>query len=260
MPSVSLRPGSRAASARRSVNARTDFDIANAVSAISVAADPKACLRIFSRAIARFGIENFACGEVDLGALARTVFYVICWPDRWLKFYIDSGLMQRDPLLDALKRHHKPFTWSEVQRDRKWPSAGTKALQVLAEHGWTSGLVVPIPRGDQRFGLVTLMYRGHPLNANDKSLLATLSYCFHERLRNLVPMHGFALPPAGLTRREIEVLQLIARGATDRDVACKLAISPWTAHEHVEKAKRKLQVSTRVEAVAIAISLEIVAP
>jgi DNA-binding CsgD family transcriptional regulator len=63
-----------------------------------------------------------------------------------------------------------------------------------------------------------------------------------------------------LTRREIEALRLIARGATDRDVARKLGISPSTAHEHFEKAKRKLKVSTRAEAIAIAVSLAIVAP
>jgi DNA-binding CsgD family transcriptional regulator len=85
-----------------------------------------------------------------------------------------------------------------------------------------------------------------------------LSYCFHERLRNLVPKYGFAAPPVGLTKREIDALQLIARGATDRDVARKLGISPSTAHEHFEKAKRKLKVSTRAEAIAIAVSLAII--
>ncbi len=35
--------------------------------------------------------------------------------------------------------------------------------------------------------------------------------------------------PAGLTRREIEVLRLIARGATNKDVAARLVISPKTA-------------------------------
>ena len=90
-------------------------------------------------------------------------------------------------------------------------------------------------------------------------MLAMLSYCFHERLRNLVPRFGFALPPAGLTKREIETLRLIALGATDREVGRKLGISPSTAHEHFENAKAKLKVSTRAEAIALAVSLAIVA-
>lgn len=241
---------------------RTDFHIANAVSAISAAPDPKTCSRIFRKAIAAFSIDAFACGEVDLTALERTVFYAIAWPDSFRNFYFTTGLHRRDPLLGALKGRHEPLTWSELQRDRKkWSTIGTKGLQILAEHGWSDGLAVPIPRGDHRFGLVSLLAgkRG-PFEADEKSALAMLSYCFHERLRNLVPKYGFAIPPVGLTKREIDVLRLIARGATDRDVARKLGISPSTAHEHFEKAKRKLKVSTRAEAIAIAVSLAIVAP
>jgi HD-GYP domain-containing protein (c-di-GMP phosphodiesterase class II) len=54
--------------------------------------------------------------------------------------------------------------------------------------------------------------------------------------------------PAGLTRREIEVLRLIARGASNKDVAARLVISPKTAGTHIEHIYAKLGVSTRAEA------------
>jgi len=244
---------------RKAVSRRTDIDIADAVSAISAAPDPKACSRIFRKAIAAFNIDAFASGEIDLTALERTVFYAIGWPDTWHKFYVGTGVILRDPVIAALKQRHGPFTWSELRRDGQYPAAGTKVLQVIAEHGWTEGLAVPIPRGDQRFGLVSLLCQRGPFDTSEKSALAMLSYCFHERLRNLVPKYGFPIPPVGLTKREIDALRLIARGATDRDVARKLGISPSTAHEHFEKAKRKLKVSTRAEAIAIAVSLAIIA-
>jgi DNA-binding CsgD family transcriptional regulator len=244
------------------VSHRTDFDIANAVSAISAAPDPKACLRIFRKALAAFKINAFASGEVDLAVPERTVFYAIVWPDTFRNFYFGSGFNLRDPLLQALEGRHEPLAWSELQLDRKkWSVIGTRGLQVLAEHGWSDGLAVPIPRSDRCFGLVSLMAgKRRAFDADEKSVLAMLSYCLHERLRNLAPKHGFAIPPIGLTRREIDTLQLIARGATDREVARKLGISPSTAHEHIETAKRKLKVSTRAEAIAIAVSLAIVAP
>jgi LuxR family quorum sensing-dependent transcriptional regulator len=242
------------------VTSSTDLDIANAVSAILIAPDPKACTRIFRRTIATFEIDTFACGEVDLANLQRTVFYAIGWPDTWRRFYVGSGLVKRDPLLDALKQRHAPFTWSELRVDRKLSKIGSEALRLCAEHGWTEGLAVPIPRGDQRFGLVSLACRRRDFSAQEKSLLAMLSYCFQERLRNLAPKHGFAIPPVGLTKREIDTLQLIARGATDRKISQKLGISPSTAHEHFEKAKKKLKVGTRAQAIAIAVALAIVAP
>jgi HD-GYP domain-containing protein (c-di-GMP phosphodiesterase class II) len=54
--------------------------------------------------------------------------------------------------------------------------------------------------------------------------------------------------PAGLTRREIEVLRLIARGASNKDVAARLVISPKTAGTHIEHIYAKLGVSSRAEA------------
>src|SRR5262245_41607075 len=236
-----------------------DFDIADAISAISAAPDPKTCSRLFVKAIAAFKINMFTCGEVDLVAPERTVFFAISCPEVFRKLYLDNGLMRRDPVLAALRHRQAPFTWSDL-RERKLCIAGSKALQVAAELGWTEGLAVPIPRGDQRFGLITLAGPRHAIEADEKSRLAMLSYCFHQRMRNLVPKHGFAFAPMGLTRREIDTLRLIARGATDRGVARKLGISPSTAHEHLENAKRKLNVSTRAEAIAIAVSLAIVVP
>jgi LuxR family quorum sensing-dependent transcriptional regulator len=233
---------------------------ADTVSALTAAPDPKGCARIFRKTLATFEVDTFACGEVDLDALERTVFYAIGWPDSWRKFYLGTAMVRRDPIVDAMKTRHAPFTWSDLRRDRKLSEAGSECLQLCYQHGWIEGLVVPIPRGDLRFGLVSMVCRRGEFSAEEKGLLTMLSLCFHERLRNLAPKHGFALPPVGLTKREIDCLRLIARGAPDREVGRTLGISQATAHEHFEKAKKKLKVSTRAEAIAIAVSLAIVAP
>ncbi|WP_028067629.1 HD domain-containing phosphohydrolase [Solirubrobacter soli] len=54
--------------------------------------------------------------------------------------------------------------------------------------------------------------------------------------------------PGGLTARELEVLLLVARGASSRDVARRLTIADKTARNHVERIYSKLGVSTRAEA------------
>ena len=53
---------------------------------------------------------------------------------------------------------------------------------------------------------------------------------------------------AGLTRREVEVLALIARGSTNRQVARRLQIAEKTVGNHVEHIYVKLGSSTRAEA------------
>jgi HD-GYP domain-containing protein (c-di-GMP phosphodiesterase class II)/DNA-binding CsgD family transcriptional regulator len=54
--------------------------------------------------------------------------------------------------------------------------------------------------------------------------------------------------PAGLTRREVEVLRLAARGLTTREVANRLTISPKTADHHIQHIYGKIGVSTRAAA------------
>jgi len=56
----------------------------------------------------------------------------------------------------------------------------------------------------------------------------------------------------GLTPREAEVLTLIARGYTNREIAAALVISVKTASVHVSHILRKLDAPNRLEAATIA--------
>jgi DNA-binding CsgD family transcriptional regulator len=56
----------------------------------------------------------------------------------------------------------------------------------------------------------------------------------------------------GLTAREAEVLELVARGYTNREIGEALYVSVKTASVHVSHILRKLGVSSRVEAAAVA--------
>jgi DNA-binding CsgD family transcriptional regulator/tetratricopeptide (TPR) repeat protein len=58
--------------------------------------------------------------------------------------------------------------------------------------------------------------------------------------------------PLGLTPREAEVLTLVARGLTNREIAAALVISVKTAGVHVSHILRKVNAPNRVEAAAIA--------
>jgi predicted ATPase/DNA-binding CsgD family transcriptional regulator len=59
--------------------------------------------------------------------------------------------------------------------------------------------------------------------------------------------------PDGLTAREVEVLRLVARGATDVQVAEQLVISPRTVNTHLTSIYSKIQVSSRSAATRYAI-------
>ena len=73
-----------------------------------------------------------------------------------------------------------------------------------------------------------------------------------------------AAPPATsrattpLSKREREILQKVADGATTRQVARDLGISPHTVKTHLERIFEKLGANDRAQAVAIAIRTGIV--
>jgi DNA-binding NarL/FixJ family response regulator len=55
---------------------------------------------------------------------------------------------------------------------------------------------------------------------------------------------------AALSRRELEVLQLVARGATVEDIATELGLSHHTVRNHIRNITGKLGVHSKLEAVA----------
>ena len=64
--------------------------------------------------------------------------------------------------------------------------------------------------------------------------------------------------PANLTARELEVLELVAQGLRNADIAERLFLSEKTVAHHVSAILRKLDVRTRGEAGAEAARLGIV--
>jgi DNA-binding CsgD family transcriptional regulator len=59
--------------------------------------------------------------------------------------------------------------------------------------------------------------------------------------------------PAGLTAREVDVLRLLARGLSNKEIADQLGISRKTASNHVEHVYAKIGVSNRARASLFAV-------
>jgi DNA-binding NarL/FixJ family response regulator len=77
-----------------------------------------------------------------------------------------------------------------------------------------------------------------------RSLAGKLLSEFARQARSEPPVRN----PDDLTEREKDVLQLVARGATNREVARRLVISENTVNFHVKNILSKLHAHTRAEA------------
>ena len=73
------------------------------------------------------------------------------------------------------------------------------------------------------------------------------------------PVTSMAVP-AGLTRREVEVLGLLVRGMSNREIAESLVLAPKTVGRHIESIYSKIGVSSRVGATLFAVEHGLVAP
>ncbi|MFZ4519984.1 MAG: LuxR C-terminal-related transcriptional regulator [Microthrixaceae bacterium] len=104
--------------------------------------------------------------------------------------------------------------------------------------------------------LAAAVERGQRLDLRD-----TAEFCRSEiqvardELRDAAPREGER--PGGLSRREVEVLQLVAAGCTTREMAERLYISAKTADRHIQNLYSKIGVSNRAAATRWAIEHDV---
>ena len=109
-------------------------------------------------------------------------------------------------------------------------------------------------KSDQFFSLLEGVARGEP--AISPRLASRILQELGRHIR------GEAKPPTPeeLTEREREVLQLVAAGATNREIAERLFITENTVKFHIRNILDKLHLRNRAEAVAYAMRRGLLAP
>ncbi len=103
-----------------------------------------------------------------------------------------------------------------------------------------------------------LRYKNSKLEALAKHVRAAMQH--YEQPNPLSDGEGFADEADGdgnaitrLTRRELEILQLLARGLNNEVISRQLYISPTTTRNHIQNILGKLGVHSKLEAVAYAV-------
>jgi DNA-binding CsgD family transcriptional regulator/tetratricopeptide (TPR) repeat protein len=156
----------------------------------------------------------------------------------------------------------RPESWAETAA--AWDRLERPPLAAYSRWREAEALVAA---GASRTEASTPLREAHAVAARigAKPLLRELELLAQRGRLDLAPPdealpEGQGLEALGLTRREAEVLTLVARGYTNREIATQLVVSEKTASAHVSHILRKLGAPNRREAAAIAHRLDVPTP
>jgi DNA-binding CsgD family transcriptional regulator len=176
---------------------------------------------------------------------------------------LTEQMLRRSPALDELNTvacaHHEKCDGSGYHK-RAAADADDLAACVLAATEVYVGMTAeradrqPCSRDDAAAELLRLESRGV---LEPRAVRAVLVAAGHGEPRRQSGKRQ--VNPGGLTRREVDVLRLAAKGHTTREIADRLSISPKTADHHIQHIYGKIDVSTRAAAALWAMQHTVVA-
>jgi DNA-binding CsgD family transcriptional regulator len=222
----------------------------------SCSARPAAeCASDFLITIRQMGFAAAACGAwVGVGRNRKNRFFFIDWPKDWLEFYEQNGFVEHDIMPIEARRRVGPFWFSDIFGSFKLTERQKQLYEAAFAYGWKDAFAVPIHGPGSMQGLVSMATRDAlAFDATDCAVLEMMARAVWERCRTSVGFGMFDPDRARLSPREIECLGWAAAGKSDTEIAILVGIKTATAHFHIEEAKKRLGVRTRVEAVAVAV-------
>lgn len=198
-------------------------------------------------------------------------------PDWWTDYYLDTGQAGSDPFFKTCHSFNPICVGSEFleQNSSMLSPKERKFISEAAETGLRSGFSSPVALvGSEQFGgwnFGTSQTRsgfGQHFQTYGPAM-RLLGFMAHERIQALSGSR-IQIPdgrgdeagsvPLALTSRERDCLLWLARGLRTRQIAEKLSITEATVEFHFKSARRRLHATTREQALARAISENLICP
>ncbi|HUO21996.1 MAG TPA: LuxR family transcriptional regulator [Caulobacteraceae bacterium] len=197
--------------------------------------------------------------QVDLNAASTRPVRLSNYPPSWAALLLERRHFVDDPIVVGAQRTCCGFLWTDVPKLLSLSKRQGEMLGCATGEGLGGGFTVPAHVPGEFFGLASFAVRFGRTVPEDSLPAAQYVGSFAvdaarriARATTLTKTYAAKQPPR-LTPRQLDCLVLTVQGKSVGVIAQLLGISPDTAHEHLEDAKRRLGVSRKEQMVARAL-------
>lgn len=151
-----------------------------------------------------------------------------------------------DPIVSALLEKLEPFHWFVVEENNHLSDDQRRVFRKLKADGFIDGIAVPVMARPGELSVFTLSKRGVRFSFSTSELrkLQIACHAMHLRSEELIDQNA----SSQLSKRETDVMRLVSRGKTNREIAHALKLSSHTVDTLIRRSFTKLGVSNRIEA------------
>lgn len=179
----------------------------------------------------------------------------------WLEIYETEKFHEVDPLLWASRKGWLPelHPAGEPLPGMAADPRQAKLREGLLEYGyaWFWGHIWPDPQNNRIVCMAAPVDPSEAFGSATKSVVRTVSALIAAHLQppTSFPSHLFGRSShySGLSNRERRVLQLLARGLGNLQIAHSMGIAEVTVRLHLRNARKKMGAATREQALALAL-------
>ncbi len=192
--------------------------------------------------------------------LVPDLFYAFSSNAQWAQIYLQNDLHKEDPILHKSLDQPLAFIWTHDHQ----PQIESQFWSLTQVFNFENGYAIPVNFGSQWKGYISFN-SPKPVSTSlltdsliHKWLNSVVAGVHHMLMQKVLP-HVMAEAVPKLSKREIECLGWAASGKTSWEIAGIMTLSEATVVFHLNNLIRKLKVKNRTQAIAVGMSLGLLA-
>lgn len=207
----------------------------------------------FQKELEQLGFCYFACcSHVDPLKPPSHAVMIHNYPSSWVRAFSQKKQHEIDPVLLHAERTLLPFFWDAPQFQAQLTKQQGEILAQAAALGLVRGYTVPVHMPWMAGGLrasCSVVPDSQAIEARNYFAVQLMAMHLYDVASREHEKAFTATSHFVLSLRERQCLELVAQGKSNWVIGEILCISEHTVHRHIESAKQRLGVATRVQAV-----------